>query len=102
MHTEARDRAVEVLCDPSLSHVVDLVAWPADGGVWVANTGGAALLSADGTAVSHGRNPVASQDPLAFTPLTAELADPSPANLDNAYPWAYERLSSLFLASAAP
>ena len=93
---------MEVLCDPSLSHVVDLVAWPADGGVWVANAGGAALLSADGASVLHGRNPVGCQDPLAFTPLAAELADPSPANEDNSYPWAYERLSSLFGAATAP
>ena len=49
----------------------------------------------------HGRNPVADQDPLAFTPLTAELADLSPANADNAYPFAYERLASLFAAAHA-
>lgn len=103
MLTEARDRAVDVLCDPSLSHVVDLVAWPvADAGVMVANAFGAALLSAGGTSVLRGRNPVGLQDPLAFTPLSAELADRSPANEDNSYPWAYERLSSLFLAAAAP
>jgi phosphonoacetate hydrolase len=103
--TEAKDRAVEVLCDPSLSHVVDLVAWPAGGeaGVVVANAFGAARLSTAGAVeVLHGRNPVLSQDPLAFTPLAAELADLSPANEDNAYPWAYERLASLFAAAAAP
>ena len=68
----------------------------------VANAFGAASLSAEGATVLHGRNPVAAQDPLAFTPLTAELADPSPANEDNSYPWAFERLSSLFAAAAAP
>ncbi|MDQ1698537.1 MAG: phosphonoacetate hydrolase [Frankiaceae bacterium] len=100
---DARDRAVEVLCDPSLSHVVDLVAWPESADrVVVANASGAARLSLDGATVLHGRNPVADQDPLAFTPLTAELADPSPANDDNSYPFAYERLSSLFAAAAAP
>lgn len=99
---QARDRAVDVLCDPSLSHVVDLVAWPDGSDIVVANAFGAAVLSAGGASVSRGRNPVAEQDPLAFTPLTAELADPSPVNADNSYPWAYERLSSLFSAAAAP
>jgi phosphonoacetate hydrolase len=99
---QARDRAVDVLCDPSLSHVVDLVAWPSGSDVFVANASGLACLSVDRVSVRRGRNPVALQDPLAFTPLSAELADPSPANEDNSYPWAYERLSSLFRAAAAP
>ena len=99
----ARDRAADVLCDPSLAHVVDLIAHPSgDGGIVVANADGAAVLRADGTELLHGRNPVADQDPLAFTPLTAELADPSPANADNAYPYAFERLTSLFAAAHAP
>ncbi|MBV9369810.1 MAG: hypothetical protein JO074_08270, partial [Frankiales bacterium] len=52
---QARERAVEVLCDPSLSHVVDVVAWPTPDGVVVANAFGAALLSADGAVMLHGR-----------------------------------------------
>ena len=99
---QARDRAVDVLCDPSLSAVMDLLAYPDRDAVVVANSDGAARLSAAGTEVLHGRNPVADQDPLAFTPLTTELADPSPANVDNSYPFAFERLSSLFAAAHAP
>jgi phosphonoacetate hydrolase len=98
----ARDRAVDVLCDPSLAHVVDLVAHPDGDGIVVANADGAARLTAAGAEVMTGRNPVADQDPLAFTPLTAELADRSPANADNSYPFAYERLTSLFAAAHAP
>jgi hypothetical protein len=98
----ARDRAVDVLCDPSLAHVMDLLAYPDGDAVLVANAGGAARLTAAGAEVLRGRNPVVDQDPLAFTPLTAELADRSPANADNAYPFAYERLSSLFAAAHAP
>lgn len=100
----ARDRAVDVLCDPSLAHIVDLLAFP-DGpsAVVVANAGGAARLSGPGVAeVLHGTNPVANQDPFAFTPLTAEVAEPWPPNADNSYPWAYERLVSLFSAIDAP
>src|SRR5947209_10309453 len=95
-------RAVDVLCDPSLAHVVDLVCHPDADAIVVANADGAARLSSDGTEVLRGRNPVADQDPLAFTPLTQELADPSPANARNSYPFAYERLSSLFAAAHAP
>ncbi|HWB66255.1 MAG TPA: alkaline phosphatase family protein [Mycobacteriales bacterium] len=99
-----RERAVEVLCDPSLAHVVDLVAYADGDAIVVANADGAARLSAADPAgeVLHGRNPVAQQDPLAFGSLTAELADPSPPNARNSYPWAFERLSSLFAAPAAP
>jgi hypothetical protein len=99
---ELRERAVDVLCDSSLAHVVDLVAWPDGDAVVVANSAGAARLTIDATEVLHGRNPVASQDPLAFTPLTAELADLSPPNELNSYPAARERLASLFAADAAP
>ena len=99
---QARDRAVEVLCDPSLSHVMDLLAFPDVDGVVVANADGAARLTASGAEVLRGRNPVADQDPLAFTPLTDELSDPSPANADNSYPFAFERLTSLFAAAHAP
>jgi phosphonoacetate hydrolase len=102
----ARDLAVDVLCDPSLSHVVDFVAYADGDGVVVANVDGAARLSRlefDVPAeVLRGRNPVEWQDPLAFSSLADELADRSPPNQRNSYPWAAERLASLFAASAAP
>ena len=98
----ARDRAVDVLCDPALAHVVDLIAYVDRSAVVVANADGAVRLTASDAEVLHGRDPVADQDPLAFTPLTSEVADLSPANASNAYPFAYERLASLFAAEAAP
>jgi hypothetical protein len=101
-----RDAALDVLCDDSLSHIVDLVAYAEDATIVVANAGGAARLSIpDPEApieVIRGRNPVAVQDPLAFSSLVEELADPSPPNERNSYPWAAERLASLFAAPAAP
>src|SRR5947209_5304722 len=97
-----REAAVEVLCDTSLEPVVDLVAWQDGDAVYVANSAGSARLTEDGAEVLSGRNPVASQDPLAFTPLTSELADPSPANENNSYPHAFDRLRGLFRADAAP
>jgi hypothetical protein len=99
---DLRQRAAEVLCDPALAHVVDLVAWPDSDAVVVANADGEARLTATGSEVVHGRDPVATQDPLAFGSLTEELADLSPVNANNSYPHAYVRLRSLFAAAAAP
>ena len=99
---EVRERAVEVLCDPALAEVVDLVAYPDGDGIVVANADGAARLTGESAEVMYGANPVADQDPLAFTPLTAELADLTPPNARNSYPLAYLRLASLFAADAAP
>ena len=37
---QARDRAVDVLCDPALSHVMDLLAYVDGDGIVVANADG--------------------------------------------------------------
>jgi hypothetical protein len=101
-----RDVAVDVLCDASLAHVVDLIAYLDGDGIVVANSDGASRLSrADPDApaeIIRGRDPVAWQDPLAFSTLVEELAEPSPPNARNSYPWAGRRLASLFAAPAAP
>ncbi|HXU97470.1 MAG TPA: alkaline phosphatase family protein [Jiangellaceae bacterium] len=92
------DRAVAALTAPELADIVDLVAWPdRDGGVMVANSAGTARLRPDEPAdVVDGVNPVADQNPMAFLPYERELADPSPPNVRNAYPYAAERLLSFF------
>jgi hypothetical protein len=101
-----RRAALDVLCDASLSEVVDLVAYADGESIVVANADGASRLSRvdpDAPAeVIRGRDPVALQDPLAFSTLVEELADPSPSNAHNSYPWAGQRLASLFEAQAAP
>jgi phosphonoacetate hydrolase len=100
-----RELAVDVLCDSSLTHVVDMVAYADADGIVVANFDGAARLPRNGEASAdliRGRNPVELQDPLAFSALSDELADLSPPNSRNSYPWAAERLGSLFDAPAAP
>jgi phosphonoacetate hydrolase len=91
-------RAVEALTAPDVAEIVDLVAWPhPDRAVMVANTGGMARIRPDQPAeVVAGANPVANQDPMAFLPYQSELADPSPPNVRNAYPYAAERLLSFF------
>ncbi|MDX6287763.1 MAG: phosphonoacetate hydrolase [Frankiales bacterium] len=98
--------AVDVLTDPTLAHIVDLLAYRDGDDIVVANAEGASRLSAadpDTPAqLVHGRDPVRNQDPLAFASLAAELADPSPPNLRNAYPHAGRRLASVFADPRAP
>lgn len=98
--------AVDVLTDPSLAHVVDVVAYRDGQGIVVANAEGASRLSEDdpdaAAVLLHGRDPVRNQDPLAFAGLPAELADPSPPNARNAYPHAGRRLASVFADPRAP
>jgi phosphonoacetate hydrolase len=103
-----RDRALDVLCNPDLAHVVDLLAYRDGDAVVVANAAGACrcppAAGGDWPAAElvHGRHPLPDQDPLAFWPRSAELADPSPPNERNAYPYASARLHSLFAEPRAP
>jgi len=84
-----RDRALDVLLDPSLSHVVDLVCWSEKGHVHVADAGGHVVLGDDGSAtVLAGRDPVADQDPF--------------SDSSTSYPFAAVRLRSLFDDPRAP
>ena len=96
-----RERAVAALTTPELAQVVDLVAWCERDGdarvALVANHRGRVRLHADGRhEVLAGADPVGDEDPMAFLPYERELADPSPPNERNAYPYAYDRLVSLF------
>src|SRR3954468_12097890 len=84
-----RDRALDVLLDPGLSHVVDLVCWLENGLVHVADATGHVALEPNGTCtLLAGRDPVADQDPLSES--------------TTAYPYAAVRLHSLFADSRAP
>ena len=82
-----RDRALDVLLDPALSRVVDLVCWLETGLVHVADSAGHVALHPDGRAtLLAGRDPVADQDPYG----------------DDSYPFAAVRLHSLFADPRAP
>ncbi len=82
-----RDRALDVLLDPALAHVVDLVCWLEKGLVHVADHAGHVALAADGSSsLLAGRDPVADQDPYG----------------DTSYPFAAARLHSLFAEARAP
>ena len=83
----SRRRALEVLLDPSLAHIVELVAWREGELVHVADSEGYSTLAPDGTTtVLYGVDPVADQDPFS----------------DTAYPFAAVRLHSLFAEQRAP
>ncbi|MCW2605900.1 MAG: type phosphodiesterase/nucleotide pyrophosphatase [Frankiales bacterium] len=84
-----RERALDVLLDPALAHVVALVAWPEGEQVVVADSCGRAALDRDGTTtVLEGTDPVADQDPF--------------SDADTSYPLAGVRLHGLFDDPRAP
>ncbi|GAC1330186.1 MAG: hypothetical protein NVSMB13_18120 [Mycobacteriales bacterium] len=101
-----RDAAVAVLTGRALAGIVDLVAYPDGGGIVVANADGASWIDCadpDRPArLLRGRDPVSCQDPLAYAGAAAELADPSPPNSRQSYPYAGRRLVSAFADPRAP
>ena len=95
---DARQRMVEALCAPELAPIVDLVVWVEDDEPYGANHLGTVRFRYGGPAeLVSGTNPIGSEDPLAFLPYDAELANPSPRiSTENAYPLAWQRLRSFF------
>ncbi len=95
---DARQRMVEALCAPELAPIVDLVVWVEDDEPFGANHLGTVRFRYGGPAeLVSGTNPIGSEDPLAFLPYDAELANPSPRiSTQNAYPLAWQRLRSFF------
>jgi phosphonoacetate hydrolase len=84
-----RDRALDVLLDPDLACVVDLVCWLENGLVHVADAKGHVALRADGECtLLAGRDPIADQDPF--------------SDSTTSYPFAAPRLHSLFSDPRAP
>ena len=95
---DARQRMVDALCAPELASIVDLVVWVEDDEPYAANHLGTVRFRYGGPAeLVSGTNPIGSEDPLAFLPYDAELANPSPRiSTENAYPLAWQRLRSFF------
>lgn len=94
----SREAVVKALTAPDLSAVVDLAVWVEDGVAHAANHLGTVRLHANGGhEVLSGIDPVASEDPMAFLPYEVELAAAGPrVSTDNAYPYAAQRIRSLF------
>jgi len=84
-----RDRALDVLLDPGLAHVVALVCWIEKGLVHAADALGHVALRPDGApTVLAGRDPLADQDAM--------------SDSTTSYPFAAVRLQSLFSDPRAP
>ncbi|MGH2726367.1 MAG: alkaline phosphatase family protein, partial [Actinomycetota bacterium] len=97
-----KDRALEVLLGDDLAEIVDLVFLARNGELEAHARGGAVGFTAEGVRWVRGRDPLAQQDPGAFSPLDAELAGVRPANEDNHYPYAYASVAQLFDDPRAP
>jgi hypothetical protein len=102
-----RESVVRALSSADLAAIVDLVVWveldrsgpPGDGLMaMAANHLGRVRLHPDGRhEVIEGRDPVASEDAMAFLPYQRERAGPGPrTSSENAYPYAASRIVSLF------
>lgn len=96
------DRALEVLLGDELAEIVDLVLLARDGTLEAHAHGGAVGFTAEGVRWVRGRDPLARQDPSAFSPLDAELAGVRPTNADNHYPYAFGSVAQLFDDPRAP
>ena len=84
-----RERALDVLLDPALAHVVALVCWRDGDAVHVADSAGHVTVALDGTTTPvRGRDPLADQDPY--------------SDRTTAYPFPGVRLHSLFADERAP
>src|SRR6478735_10738261 len=99
---ETRRRAIDALTTDELADIVDLVVWVDEVGgervAHAANRSGTVRLRPGGIhEVLHATDPIASEDPMAFLPYEREVAAPGPrVSTDNAYPYAAERILSLF------
>jgi hypothetical protein len=102
-----RESVVRALTSPDLASIVDLVVWvevdaddPGAGLVAMAASHiGRVRLHPDGRHQVHeGRDPIASEDPMAFLPYDRECASPGPRmSWENSYPYAASRILSLFV-----
>ncbi len=106
-HRDAADAALEILLDPALDPIVDMVLTRRDGDYEALTPDGSVRFrrAVGGTlTVTHtdGRNPFAEQAPDRFTPLAEELANKHPNRRENTYPHAYDQVAQLFDSPAAP
>lgn len=107
---ELVEQAVEVLLDPALESIVEMVLFRDDGGYEARAVDGRVRFTreVDGfgwrfdVVETEGRNPVADQSVDRFAGLESELANRYPPRRDNAYPHAYEQIAQLFDAVHAP
>jgi hypothetical protein len=97
------DRALDVLLDPALEPIVDLVLLRDGDALAAVAVDGRVRFRGDGTVLEvSGRNPLANQATDHFAGLDAELAVRYPDRATNSYPFAYEMVGQLFDHPCAP
>lgn len=109
-HRELVERAVEVLVDPALDDIVEMVLRPVDGAYEARAVDGRVRFAREPEGNGwrfevkevEGRNPLGDQSVDRFAGLESELANRFPPRTDNAYPFAYEQVAQLFEARCAP
>jgi hypothetical protein len=95
--------ALEVLLDPSLEPIVEMVLVRAGDDVEAHAVDGYVRFARDGSVLeSHGRNPLGDQATDRFSGLSNELASLQPTRVTNSYPFAYEQAAQVFDHPAAP
>jgi hypothetical protein len=111
MSANQHGRALDVLCSPQLSDIVELVAWSPEPDLYEVRAvdghvrftrreeAGRHVFS---SATTSGRDVLATQDPTRFAPLSQELAHQQPDRSANAYPHAYEHIAQVFDHPCAP
>jgi phosphonoacetate hydrolase len=108
---ERRRTAVDVLVDPDLRALVELVLSSPAPDVYEARSVDGAVRfrrheTGDGprfvVEAVEGRDPLADQDPTRFAPLDAELAAGHPDRRANSYPFAWEHVAQIFDHPCAP
>lgn len=96
------DAALGVLLGDDLAHVVELVLCHRDGIVEAHGRAGSVGFDAGGVRWVRGDDPLANQDPAAFSPLEQERSHLRPAAGVNHYPFAYDNCAHLFDDPRAP
>jgi phosphonoacetate hydrolase len=111
LRADSRRTAVDVLVDPALEALVEMVLTSPEPDVYEAHSVDGAVRFRRRTASDgwnfdieavEGRDPLADQDPSRFAPLAAEVAARPPDRRANSYPFAREHVAQIFDHPCAP
>lgn len=104
-------KALDVLVDPELKSVVDMVCFKADEDSFkVANAEGYVvfrqMIKKEGNYYeiieADGKNPIERQDPKHLGDLSTQLNNKYPTNAENSYPFAFQQLAQIWDHPNAP
>jgi len=105
-HAVEAQRGLDILLDPALEPIVDMVFLCCEGAFEARSAHGSVRFrrSDAGFEVldTEGSNPLADQSPNRFSPLDAEHSAKHPTRADNSYPYAFDHVAQLFDHPAAP